>query len=297
MIFSSQNSMRNVLQEKLEYVSKVTQLQVIGMCAQISRYIWSWSSLFTHPLSSPLYREIMTRPSKNARNTKLSTIVWNKRWVFVNNVCVQCFLQTDIQHTQDVIKLSEQLKQAELERKSLQKKVYRSSSVNVWLLSSVECNINLFVCSWMKRRKCLRLNWTTWRVMSNTKKINYYQQNVSPPIHTVYVWWILSSLYAYVERLEETQDELVSLKITMETDKQRQVASNLPISDSVDQTRETFVEEQPLGALPSLQPILIGSVGVSPLSERRPLLRRDTLLSPDNLVFQLESKQKEWECE
>lgn len=102
------------------------------------------------------------------------------------------------------------------------------------------------------------------------------------------------------ERLEETQDELVNLKITMETDKQRQAANLQPIDDSADQIREIFVEEQPQGGIAplSLTSSLVDvSMGASPLPQRHPLVRRDTLLSPDNLVLQLESKQREWESE
>ncbi len=107
-----------------------------------------------------------------------------------------------------------------------------------------------------------------------------------------------------VERLEETQDELVNIKISIETDKQRQAAVTNPqtIDESADQMREMFVEEQHQGDSPLLQAGVVDTVpltveDVPPLPEHRSLGRRDTLLSPPNIVLQLESKQREWERE
>ena len=93
----------------------------------------------------------------------------------------------------------------------------------------------------------------------------------------------------------------------METDKQRRAAAAqstefiVPpgqVEESA-QLAEILVEQEAsLPSLPnSVSPSDSGLLkSVSPAVDK-PLRRRDTLLSPDNLVQQLESKQREWEGE
>ena len=107
------------------------------------------------------------------------------------------------------------------------------------------------------------------------------------------------------ERLEETEDELVNLKIAMETDKQRRAAAGTEFiipPDKVEessQLAEILVEQEasPPSLPNSVSPSDSGLLTSVSSAVDRPLRRRDTLLSPDNLVQQLESKQREWEGE
>lgn len=95
-----------------------------------------------------------------------------------------------------------------------------------------------------------------------------------------------------IERLEETEEELVNLKITMETDKQRQ--TGVPTSQSVDNGAEQIFVAQ--GATPLVQ---VSSGDLTDRQGNAPLphpafTRRGTLLASDN---QIEDKQREWEGE
>ena len=100
-------------------------------------------------------------------------------------------------------------------------------------------------------------------------------------------------LILFIERLEETEEELVNLKITMETDKQRQAGGG-PNPQSVDNGADQIFVAQ--GAIPFLQS---SSSDVTDRQGNAPLphpvfTRRGTLLASEN---QLEEKQIEWEGE
>ncbi|XP_064400606.1 sarcolemmal membrane-associated protein-like isoform X2 [Halichondria panicea] len=194
---TSKNSVRNILHEKLEYVSKVNQLQ---------------------------------RDYDKAEQEcqKYKTLYDNSKQ----------------EHTQDVAKLSEQLKQAELEKKTLQDELNEKKEALAADLDHLKGDVKY------KEEQLLK-----------TK-----------------------------QRLEETEEELVNLKITMETDKQRQ--TGVPTSQSVDNGAEQIFVAQ--GATPLVQ---VSSGDLTDRQGNAPLphpafTRRGTLLASEN---QIEDKQREWE--
>lgn len=143
------------------------------------------------------------------------------------------------------------------------------------------------------------------------------------PFHFDLDMQIVLSPHTFSERLEETEDELVKAKITLETEKQRKAAGvnvsavaddlslgteSLPPTDSVEELHVVRKADE-LEALPPTAVIdtgeggeggvpVIGAVN-SPITKNptHQLTRRSTLVSQGEslLMEQMVVKKKEWE--